>query len=101
MVASDHSPAPPEMKSVEFSRAWGGIAGVQSTMAVLLELGHHQRALPLEQIASLVAATPAERFRIANKGSLVPGNDADLALVDLSRSFTLGVEDLLQRHRSS
>lgn len=101
MVASDHSPAPPNMKSGDFSRAWGGISGVQSTFAVLLEQGHHQRGLPLERIASLLAAAPAERFRIANKGSLVPDNDADLALVDLATSFTLTAEDLLQRHRLS
>ncbi len=31
IVASDHSPAPPEMKTSDFGRAWGGIAGVQST----------------------------------------------------------------------
>ena len=41
IVASDHSPAPPEMKTGDFGRAWGGIAGVQSTLAVLLDRGHH------------------------------------------------------------
>src|SRR5580700_5177575 len=39
MVGSDHSPAPLEMKRDEdFFRVWGGIAGVQSTLAVLLGL---------------------------------------------------------------
>ena len=37
IVASDHSPAPPEMKTGDFGKAWGGIAGVQSTLAVLLD----------------------------------------------------------------
>ena len=49
------------MKSGDFVAAWGGIAGVQSTLAVLLEAGHHERALPLERIASLAgggARTP-------------------------------------------
>jgi allantoinase len=101
IVASDHSPAPPELKSGDFFRAWGGIAGVQSTLAVLIEQGHHQRGLSLEQIAGLVSAAPAQRFRIANKGSIAPGNDADLALVDLSQSFTLTSKDLLQRHATS
>ncbi len=44
IVASDHSPAPPDMKSGDFGRAWGGIAGVQSTLPVLLDRGHHCRA---------------------------------------------------------
>jgi len=101
MVASDHSPAPPQMKSGEFSQAWGGIAGVQSTLAVLLDRGHHGCGLPLERISSLLAGQPARRFGIANKGRLVPGADADLAIVDVSRSFDLRAEDLMQRHRLS
>ncbi len=98
IVASDHSPAPPEMKSGDFHKAWGGIAGVQSTLAVLLDRGHHRRGMPLERIASLLARQPACRFRIANKGRLIPGADADLAIVDISRSFDLHAEDLMQRH---
>jgi allantoinase len=101
MVASDHSPAPPEMKSGDFNDGWGGIAGVQSTLAVLLDRGHHARGLSFERIGSLLAGQPACRFRIANKGRLVPGADADLAIVDISRSFDLSVEDLMQRHHLS
>ncbi len=38
MVASDHSPALPSMKEgADFFAIWGGIAGVQSTLAVLLD----------------------------------------------------------------
>ena len=98
IVASDHSPALPSMKSGDFIEAWGGIGGVQSTLAVLLDAGHHRRALPLERIGALLAATPARRFRIRRKGALQPGMDADLALIDLNRSVTLGVTDLHQRH---
>jgi allantoinase len=101
IVASDHSPAPPSMKSGAIMQAWGGIAGAQSTLAVLLEQGHFARELPLEHIAKLTAAKPAQRFRIAHKGSLAPANDADLALVDLHGSYTLKAEDLQQRHAVS
>ena len=98
IVASDHSPAPPSMKGGDFLTAWGGIAGVQSTLAVLLDRGCHQRRLPVERVTSLLAAEPARRFRIAGKGSLVEGTDADLALVDLNGQFTLAPGDLHQRH---
>jgi allantoinase len=101
IVASDHSPAPPEMKSGDFGKAWGGIAGVQSTLAVLLDRGHHARQLPLERISELTAHEPARRFRIASKGAILIGMDADLALVDISRSATLRAEDLKQRHALS
>jgi allantoinase len=101
IVASDHSPAPPTLKSGAIMQAWGGIAGVQSTLAVLLEQGHFSRGLPLERIAKLTAATPAQRFRIAQKGRLATGNDADITLVDLKGSYTLDAGDLKQRHAIS
>ncbi len=101
IVASDHSPAPPEMKTGAMMNVWGGIAGAQSTLAVLLERGHFERGLPLERIATLTAATPARRFRIARKGQLAVGNDADLTLWDLSGSHTLSNGDLHQRHALS
>src|SRR5262249_30064186 len=43
IVASDHSPSSPDRKAGGFWRAWGGIAGVQSTLAVLLDRGYHRR----------------------------------------------------------
>jgi len=101
LIASDHSPASPEMKCRPFWQAWGGIAGVQSTLAVLLDQGYHRRHLQLERIAALVAAEPARRFAIARRGRIAPGYSADLALVDLDTAFTLNSEDLLQRHPMS
>jgi allantoinase len=101
IVASDHSPTEPSMKRGDFVSAWGGIAGVQSTLAVLLDRGYRERALPLERIAALLAATPARRFRIPRKGLLMEGRDADLTLIDPAESFTLDANALHQRHKSS
>jgi allantoinase len=101
IVASDHSPTEPALKAADFMSAWGGIAGVQSTLAVLIDRGHHERGLPLERIAALVAETPARRFRIARKGMIAAGVDADLVLIDPAASFTLDAGDLQQRHPTS
>jgi allantoinase len=102
IIASDHSPTEPSMKKEgDFRASWGGIAGVQSTLAVLLDRGYHARKLPLERIVSLVASKPAERFQISRKGSLRVGYDADLILVDPHKSFILGANHLQQRHKMS
>jgi allantoinase len=98
IVASDHSPAPPEMKTGDFAKAWGGIAGAQSTLAVLLDRGYHCKKLSLDRISSLIASTPARRFNIASKGAIAVGMDADLTFVNLSLESTLRSEDLQQRH---
>jgi len=101
LVASDHSPTEPAMKAGDFLSAWGGIAGVQSTLPVLLDRGYHERGLALERIAELIAASPARRFRIARKGTIEEGNDADLVLIDAAGSFTLEKHHLRQRYKTS
>jgi allantoinase len=98
IVASDHSPAEPAMKQCEFGKAWGGVAGVQSTLPILLDRGLHARGLPLLRIVSLLATNPVTRFRIDRKGALRVGYDADIVLVDLEAQATLTAGDLLQRH---
>jgi allantoinase len=90
-VASDHSPCPPEMKAGDFTAAWGGIAGCQSTLGLLLE------RLPPQQVAALTSANVAQRFNLP-KGRLEPGADADLVLVDLRQREP---PDLQDRHQLS
>lgn len=101
MVASDHSPSDPALKECAFASAWGGIAGVQATLSVLLLAGHHERGLAAERISELLATTPARRFRIARKGALLEGYDADLVLVEPDRSWKLEASGLHQRHKMS
>lgn len=109
-VVSDHSPAPPGLKLGDDHFAlWGGIAGVQSTVELLLTeaLGIAEAsATPGGRLA--MAATPrvlataaATRFGLHGKGALTPGNDADITLVDLGPARTLGRDELHDRHRFS
>jgi allantoinase len=91
-VASDHSPCPPGMKEGAFTAAWGGIAGCQSLLALLLDSGR----LDLAAIAELTSAGPARRLRLP-KGLHV-GADADLVLVDPSAIEAPALHD---RHRLS
>ena len=96
-VGSDHSPCPSDLKDTDdMLTAWGGVPGVQTTLRALLTLDvDHQR------IASLLAESPADRFRLRNKGGIRIGRDADLTLVDLASSSTLTREELRDRHRLS
>ncbi len=103
MVASDHSPAPADLKAGDdFFKVWGGVSGCQSTLQLLLTEGHERRGLPLETIVAVTSGYVAARFGLAPaKGSLAVGADADLALVDLTHSAILRDEDLRYRHRHS
>lgn len=94
LIASDHSPAPPDLKAGRFANAWGGIASCQTTLTLLLSEGD----LALEQVARLVAGGAARRFGMPRKGRIEVGADADLALVDLADERTLAADELEYRH---
>ena len=91
LVASDHSPCPPAMKEGAFTDAWGGIAGCQSLLQLVLE------RLPPAAAAALTSANVAARFDLP-KARMEPGADADLVLIDLRERHA---PELLDRHRLS
>jgi len=68
---------------------------------LLLTEGYRNRKLPLTTIAAVTAEYVARRFKLAGKGRLAVGVDADLVLVDLQHSAVLRAADLLYRHRHS
>ena len=104
-VASDHSPSTRSLKEPNdgrFTSAWGGVAGIQSTLAVMLTEGVHARALPLELLAQLLATRPAKRLGIwPRKGEIRAGTNADLVLVDLDAEWTFTREMLETRSGQS
>ena len=100
-IASDHSPCTAELKTRrndDVFVAWGGISGIQSTLPLLLSEGMNSRGLPAELLAQLLATRPAKRLGIwPRKGEIRVGTDADFALVDPDRGWTLEREELETR----
>ncbi|OKP97296.1 allantoinase [Paenibacillus sp. P46E] len=105
LIASDHSPCPPELKlnpDLTFFEAWGGISGAQSSLELMFHEGVHVRGLPVTQVSALLSEKPARRFGLNHrKGSIAVGLDADLVLLDPRADYTLAAEDLFYRHKHS
>ncbi len=98
-IGSDHSPSPWTMKEAQdFSQVWGGISGCQHLLSLLVDA---PGKISHPEIDRLTSAGVAERFRIAEKGGLQVGKDADLTLVDLNATETVTGEALHYRHRHS
>lgn len=94
MVASDHSPAPVEMKrSSDFFALWGGISSLQHwlcwTASHLLEEG-----LSLESFSQLVGKGPLEIFGLQKKFGLELGKEANFTLLRRKKR-TIQKEELL------
>ncbi len=94
-VASDHAPAPAEEKNAgSFWQAYSGIPGVQTLYPYLLSEGLIGGKLSLPRFLEAVAAGAARRFGLDHrKGSLEPGKDADLVIVDPEATWTLRVDE--------
>ena len=100
-IGTDHSPAPPALKhldSGDLSRAWGGISSLQISLpAVWTEA--RRRGFGVDDLARWMAARPAALVGLSGrKGAIVPGADADLAIVDPEAPFVVDPSALLHRH---
>lgn len=105
VVASDHSPCPPEMKlgaADDYFSVRGGIAGAQSTLQLLFDEGHLKRGIPLPALSKMLSEAPARRFGLyPRKGRIALGADADLVLVDPDAPNALTPQRLRYRHPMS
>lgn len=96
VVASDHCPRKRATKDKPLWLASQGFPGTATMLPVLLHEGFHKRGLPLSRVCALLSANPARIFGIDDrKGSLEPGMDADLTLVDLQLERTVHHAELL------
>jgi dihydropyrimidinase len=85
-VGSDHVPRTLDLKAKDggFAGMKSGFPGVGTTLPLLITEGMHRRGLDLSLIARIFSTNAARIFGLyPRKGTLTPGSDADLVLVDL------------------
>lgn len=104
LVATDHSPCPPDMKRLgegNFRTAWGGIASLSLALPIMYT-GACARGFGLTEIARWMAEGPAKLAGFHHrKGRIAAGYDADLVVFDTDAEFVATADDLHYRHRVS
>jgi dihydroorotase len=89
IVATDHAPHTPGEKDLPIEKAPGGFPGVQTMLPLLLGLVSEKR-LSYARLVEVASEQPARIFGLyPRKGTLLPGSDADMAIVDPSRPMRI------------
>jgi dihydroorotase len=88
VIATDHAPHAPEKKARELDQAPNGIIGLETLLPIcvvaLIEPGH----LTWPQLIEKLTINPARVLGI-DRGTLKPGVDADVTVIDPSAEWTI------------
>lgn len=98
-IATDHAPHHPDEKDVEFNVAMNGIVGLETSLPLslrLVEEGH----LDLAGLVRVMSCNPANILGI-ERGTLKPGNVADVTVIDPNKRWTVSAEKLESKSKNS
>jgi len=104
-LCSDHSPTTPANKDEEklgIFGVWAGVSSAQSLFQGVFSEAVHRRGVSPVLLARCFCENPARIFGMeGRKGKILPGYDADLALVDPDIPWKVETKDLLYKNRMS
>jgi dihydroorotase len=99
VIVSDHKPEDEEQKRLTFAQAASGSSGIETLLALSLEL-YHNESTKLETIIQALTSNPAKILKI-NKGNLDIGNDADFCIVDINKPWIVKKDNLISKSKNT
>lgn len=101
-IVSDHSPCTPNLKLMEtgdFSKAWGGIAGLQFSLSTVWS-EMHRRGFNIADLSRLMSYNTSKFLGLnSRKGQIQAGHDADFVVWDPNAIYTLTQDQIYHRHK--
>jgi dihydroorotase len=98
-IATDHAPHALEEKSVEFDRAPFGAIGLETLVGVVFSVLVHPGHLSEVQAIGKLTVNPARILGIP-RGTLSPGSEADIVVIDPSKEWTVTSEGLASKSKN-
>jgi dihydroorotase len=99
VISSAHCPQDPDSKRLPFAQAAFGAIGLETMLALALEL-HHGGHVPLIELLRCMTARPAELLGLA-QGRLAKGAPADLLLFDLDAPWRVDEKKFRSKSKNS
>lgn len=99
VIASDHTPRDEESKRLTFSEAAAGGVGLNSLLAISLDL-YHNRHMELLDVLRLITVAPATLLKLP-AGQLKAGQPADLVVFDPNRGWEISETTIHSKAKNS
>jgi dihydroorotase len=99
-ISADHQPLAIEKKSVELDRAPFGICGLESVLPVCVKALIETQHLTWSELTALLTVGPASILDL-NSGTLSPGRQADVTLIDPSERWTIDANLFRSKSRNT
>jgi len=100
-IATDHAPHSDVEKDIEFDIAACGMLGLETAVPITLELVR-DGVISLVRAVDLLTAGPCRVFDLGEGvGALRPGVVADIAVIDLGKSWTVDRDKMRSRSRNT
>jgi allantoinase len=103
LICSDHCPYTIESKAAgrdDIFTAPLGLSGVQTLLPAFYSEAVVARGMAAERFVAMISTNPARIFGLfPRKGTLAPGADADLTLLDPAARWTVSVDDALHKQK--
>ena len=101
VISTDHAPHSEEEKSRSMLEAPFGIVGLETSVALTItELVDKGWITPM-QMAEKMSGNPARIVHLDNKGSLRPGKDADVVVINPEEEYTIDVNRFVSKGKKS
>jgi dihydroorotase len=100
-IATDHAPHTLEDKNIEFNLASSGMVGLETALALVLTRLVETKILTLKQAVQKMTEAPARILKLANKGTLRVGADADVTIVDPGAEWTVDAAKFASKSRNT
>ena len=82
VIASDHAPHHFDEKDVEYNYAPNGLSCIEVSLALSITALVETGVLTLPRLIEKMTAAPARVLGLTGKGSLAPGSDGDVTILD-------------------
>ena len=96
IIASDHAPHTWDEKMMKYQDAPAGLPLVQHELQILMDF-YNEGILSLETIVEKTSHNVAKRFQVKDRGYIREGYYADLAILDIDKSYTVSKENILYK----